>query len=379
MMGPPPLLSAAAPRLDSWSLQEESVPISPPSGEAVDARPELAAALGAAAEALRAARGVTIVCHENPDADTLGGGLALARTLDDLGIDCEVVCSTAVPRTLEFLPGIERVSSAPRLNPEAIVMVDCAAIDRAGTLATWIRSVRAAMILNIDHHLSNDGYGTVPCLDRAAAATSEIVARLVRALGCVPDRVSATLLLAGVIHDTDGLRAAGTSAATLRLAADLVEAGADIADINRSLFAQRPTAALRLWGRVAGELEEAEGARIVIGMLTREMLDTTGAQLLDAEDLPELIAGVKGARIALLLRETPAGAVRVSIRTDGTVNAATLAAEFGGGGHDRAAGCTIEAAPPAARQALLESCRRHLSSADVSSATTPAMKETLTT
>jgi len=326
---------------------------------------ELSPALAAAADVLRRASAVTVLCHENPDADTLGGGLALALALDQLGIDAEVVCATRWPSTLDFLPHVSDVRAEPHLDAGAIVLVDCASIDRAGTeLARWIRE-SGRPIVNVDHHASNDGYGSVACIDRSAAATSEIVARLVISeLACPPDADVATLLLAGILHDTDGLRVPETSAATLRRAADLVEAGAQIAAISRELFARRPLAALRLWGRVVSDLEAVADGRIVIGRLTSEMLAASGAMLLDAEDLPELIATAQGAEISLLLRQVGPQETRVSIRTSGTVDAAGLAVEFGGGGHERAGGCTIAAGLVAARERLLGACQRHLAAID---------------
>lgn len=321
---------------------------------------ELTAALREAAAVLRDASSVTVVCHENPDADTLGGGIALARALDRLGISVEVVCASEWPSTLGFLPHIQVVRRAPRLVPDAIVLIDCASVDRAGpAVASWIRHATSS-IVNVDHHASNNGYGTATCIDRSAAATSEVVARLIGELDCAPDLDMATLLLAGILHDTDGLSVPETSAATLRLTADLVEAGAEIHAISRALFARRPLAALNLWGRVASSLETAVDGRVVIGTLTNEMLTATGAALLDAEDLPELIASAEGAEIALLLREVRPDETRVSIRTQGGASAAGIAMEFGGGGHERAGGCTVADGLDMARHRLIEACQRHL-------------------
>ena len=106
---------------------------------------------------------------------------------------------------------------------------------------------------------SNDGYGTAACVDRSAAATSEVIARLLAELGCPADRDMATLILAGILHDTEGLRVPETSAFTLRLTADLVEAGADIAAVTRELFGRRPLAALHLWGRVQAASKRRSG------------------------------------------------------------------------------------------------------------------------
>jgi phosphoesterase RecJ-like protein len=330
-----------------------------------EAEPDhLAVGLRQAASLLRGATAVTVACHENPDADTLGGGLALARAIERLGGRAEVVCATMWPSSLDFLPRVAEVRTEPLLAPDAVALVDCASIERAGpAVARWIRS-GSAPVVNVDHHLSNDRYGTAVCVDPSAAATSEVVARLVVQLGCRPDPEMATLLLAGILHDTDGLRTPETSTATLRLSADLVDAGADMRLISRELFGRRPVAALRLWGRVADTLETAVDGRVVIGMLTGEMLMATGAVMLDAEDMPELIISARGAEIGLLLREVAPDQTRVSIRTSGSVNASSVALEFGGGGHQRAAGCTIHSDPAGARALLIAACERHLAVAD---------------
>lgn len=335
------------------------VPSLPQGAEILD-RAEVADTLRAAAAFMRRSSSVTIVCHENPDADTLGGGLALESALRGLGIRTQVVCGTGWPATLNFLPLLERVRRRPDVEPDAIVLVDCASIDRVGPgLASWVRA-SSAPIVNVDHHISNSRYGSVECIDPAAAATSEIVARLISELGCAWDTDSATLLLAGILHDTEGLRVPETSAATLRLAADLTEAGAALGAINQALFARRPLPALRLWGLVATALEVALDGRVVVGTLTADMLAATGADLMDAEDLPDLIGTVDGAEIAMLLREVGERTTRVSIRTAGRVSAAALASHFGGGGHERAAGCTIPADRRAARDLLLSACDRSL-------------------
>jgi phosphoesterase RecJ-like protein len=360
--GGSPIVLCRASRLALLSLQEEIVPIRSVPDDVGNVPPDgLAPALRTAANLVRAASSVAVICHENPDADTLGGGLALACALERLGIRTEVVCATGWPSTLAFLPRVDRVRRSPSQAAGAIVLVDCASIDRAGRdLARWIRESSGAVLLNVDHHVSNDGYGTVSCIDHSAAATSEIVARLLQEMDCQPDQEVATLLLAGILHDTNGFRVPETSASTLRLTADLIEAGADIAAISDELFARRPLAALRLWGGVASTLETAIGGRVVIGTVTNEMLTATGALLMDCEDLPELVASAQGADVALLLRQIGPQETRVSIRTTGLVDAAAMAIEFGGGGHLRAGGCTIAAGLDEARAWLLSACERHL-------------------
>lgn len=331
--------------------------------------------LDAAAALLRGASQVTIVCHENPDADTLGGGLALSRALTSSGVATEVICSTGWPRTLDFLPGVDRVVSVPSMIPDAIVLVDCATIDRCGAdTAAWIRAA-SAPVVNIDHHRSNSGYGAVACVDDDAAATSEVVAELIHRLAGAPDRDGADLLLAGILHDTDGLRAPGTDAGTLRLVAELVDAGGDLCAVANQLFGQRPIGALRLWGGVMATLELALGGRIVIGTMSQAALKKADANMLDAEDLPDLLATTRDADVAVLLRELDPSTTRVSIRTNTAASAAAIAATFGGGGHDRAAGCTLPVDVDSARSLLIEACQAHIADAPGMSNTTGGMSQ----
>lgn len=312
----------------------------------------VADALRTAAETLRRAGTVAVVCHENPDADTIGGGLALADALGRVGVAAEVVCDGARPSTLGFLPGVDRIREAPTARPDVLVFVDCATARRAGARLADVLGAHDGPTVVVDHHRSNPGYGTINCLDHEAAASSVIVARLIRELGTPFTHDIAVQLLAGILHDTDGLRTPETSAETLRLVADLVDAGASLGAVHAALFGRRPAAALRLWGHVARDLEVANDGRVVVGVLRRQMLDATGAQLLDAEDLPELLAGIDGASVALLLREVDEG-TRVSIRTAGAPSAAEIATRLGGGGHDRAAGCVLPMPVDDARDRLL--------------------------
>lgn len=310
--------------------------------------------LAAASAALAAARIVSIVCHENPDADTLGGGLALADALEQGGATVEVVCSTTWPSTLRFLPGVERVRHEPSLEPDAIVLVDCASVERAGAgIAAWIRAASASELISLDHHRSNVGFGTIDCIQPGAAASSEIVAALISSLGATPSRAGAVNLLAGILHDTDGLRSPETSPQTLRLVADLVEAGESVGVVSHELFGRRTASAMRLWGEVARSIELADGGRVAIGIVRREMLAASGAEMLDAEGLPEMLVTIDGVEVALLLREVEGG-TRVSIRTSGIPIAAEIAARFGGGGHDGAAGCTLPLKVEATRTRLLD-------------------------
>ena len=308
--------------------------------------------------ALRAARAVAVICHENPDADTLGGGLALERALHRIGTSCEVLCADRPPRTLAFLERGHMLRSEATILPDLVVVVDAAKRERIGPILNrWLLGLGSVPVLNIDHHSTNEGWGDLNLLRPTAAATSEIVASLVAALDPEPDPESATLLLAGILHDTDRFRTSGTNPETLRTAARLIEQGADMAGLCDALFCCRPLAALSLWGEVLMGMQSVAAGSIVYASLTQEMLLRHGAEMLDAEDLPELLATVGGAEIAVLARDAGPAGTRFSVRTRGHIDASEIAGSFDGGGHLAAAGFSVSAPLAEAIELVLRRCR----------------------
>lgn len=292
------------------------------------------------AEALRSARRITAICHENPDADTLGAAIAVRLIGERLGAEAEVVSVDLPPPAYAYLPGIEDVRRRPQLEPGLAVTCDAATLARVGQPARDAEWLKRCRLVNIDHHVSNDFYGELNLVDPTAAATCEIVAQLVPLLGLTYDVPLATALLAGIVRDSHGFSASATSAATLRIAADLVDAGAPLSDIHRHTHAPS-WRTMALWGRMLQDLGQRLDGRIVYTSLTESMLGESGAQQDDADGIVEFIATSRNASVALLCREIGPSETRVSIRTADTVDATAIARAFGGGGHRRRAGCSI--------------------------------------
>jgi bifunctional oligoribonuclease and PAP phosphatase NrnA len=317
---------------------------------AIDGR----SSIGEVADAFRNARRITALCHENPDADTLGAAIAVSLIGDRLGAETEIVSVDRPAPMFAFLPRIDEVHSRPRLEPDLAVVCDAATLERVGRIAIeeadWLSRAR---LVNIDHHVSNDGFGALNLVDPRAAATCEVVARLARDLHIELDTRLATALLTGIVRDSHGFSDAATSGDTLRWAATLVDAGAPLAQIHRYVLAELPYRTMALWGRMLNEIGQRLDGRIVYTVLTQRMLDETGTEQHDADGVVEFMARAKGAEITLLLREVGPDVTRVSVRTAEAVDATEIAAAFGGGGHARRAGCTISLAPAQALEELL--------------------------
>ena len=313
------------------------------------------------AEVLRRAQRISAFCHENPDGDTLGAAIAIALAAERLGKQAEVVSVDPPPPFLAFLPGVERVRRSPALEPDVAVVVDAGELSRIGQVVTeqadWFAR---AQIVNIDHHVSNPGYGAAVWIDPGAAATCELVTLLLPELGVSLDLELATALMAGIVQDTHAFAHPNATARTLRVAADLVDAGAPLAAVNRAIYADKPFSTLALWGlMLAGIGQRAEG-RIVHASMTSEMLAATGEQPTAAEGFVDLLGSTRLADVTVLFKEVGPAETRVSVRTTALADAVAITSAFGGGGHPRAAGCTLRTALPAARELVLAEAEREI-------------------
>jgi phosphoesterase RecJ-like protein len=330
----------------------------------VDLTPYVDAVPDIVVERVGGARRVLAVGHENPDADTLGASLAIVRLVEALGGAADPVTSDPPPPLYDFLPGVERVRSDPDTTADydLVVISDCGSLDRVGELGRRHAELfeRVPRVV-IDHHASNDGVGAADWIDPKAAATCEMVALLAVRLGVPLDADEGRLaaaLMGGIVMDTATFAHPNATPRTLAVSAALVEAGAPLSDISRRLYRTKPDAQLRLFGRVLDRLETSDGGRIVWSTLTDADLAATGTQAAHSEGIIDLLAQAEDAEVAILFKEDPRG-TRLSVRTrPGGVDATVLTGVFGGGGHARAAGATIERSIADARPLVLAEAGR---------------------
>lgn len=315
-------------------------------------------------ETMASGRIILIATHANPDADAVASVLAVRLLLEGAGRALVVTTGDGrVPRTLHFLPAVDQLAE-PKLTSEnrfdRIVLVDCADPSRLGPLfqefPSWFDG--SIPMVNIDHHVTNTRFGTVDLVDPDASATTEILTELVIELGLPLTPALATCLLTGIYGDTLGLQTSSTRPKTMRLAAHLLEAGANLPEIVTHLFRQKPFSTVRLWG-LALARARFEGP-VVWTEITPEMLKESGATAAEGEGIVNFLSGTEGALTAIMFYRQPDG-WRVSLRsTSDAVDVARIASQYGGGGHSRAAGCRL---PPGeeARQAFLATVARSLS------------------
>jgi phosphoesterase RecJ-like protein len=297
---------------------------------------------------LLAARRVMTVCHRDPEADALGSALAVALALETRGARVNAVCADPVPAMYDFMPQIERFRTSPEpdLDPDLIVVCDCGDLQRVGRVLTDHADLFARVpIVDIDHHLSNPRFGIIDWVDPTAAATCEQVSLLLPHLGLGFDALGGDIaadLMAGLVIDTANFAHPNTTPRTLRVGSELLAAGAPLPFIARRIYRTKPNAQLRLFGRVLARLEQSADGRIVWSVMADDDIAAAGAEVQMSEGLIDLLAQSEGAEVVVLFKDQ-GERTRLSVRTrDGGVDATVLTGAFGGGGHARAAGATID-------------------------------------
>jgi phosphoesterase RecJ-like protein len=303
----------------------------------------MADALERAARTLADASEVALACHVNPDPDALGSMLGLSNHLRSRGT--RTVCSFGndpfeAPRWLERLPGRDALvppGEFPR-TPRVMVTCDTASMDRLATLAG--PAAAATELVWIDHHASNGGLGTIPLVDPAASSTCELVYRLIRAMGDDVSDAVAECLYAGLVTDTGRFQYTATRPETLRIAAELREHVFDHAALAQALYEDNGTPYLRVLGTALRRLRLEPDENLVWTYLTRADLVEAGVEPAETDDLIDVVRTAREADVTAIVKQQRDGRFKVSLRSRGGHDVASVAVRFGGGGHRLAAGYT---------------------------------------
>jgi bifunctional oligoribonuclease and PAP phosphatase NrnA len=301
-----------------------------------------------AGEVLSSAPSVAIACHVNPDADALGSMLGLASVLRARGIDVTTSVPNdpfSVPPWLRLLPGGDRLTPAHEFPQAPAVMVtcDCASSDRLQQLLPIAKTAKE--LIWIDHHRSNDGLGTISLVDPDASSTCEMVYRLVTAMGAELTDDAAVCLYAGLVTDTGRFQYQATTPETLRVAAALREHPFDHARLVQALYEDNGREYLGVVGAALGRLRFVPEADLVWTYLTQADLSEAGVHPNETDDLIDVIRTDREADVAVLVKQQPDGAFKVSARSRGAHDLSVIAQRFGGGGHRLAAGYTSAVGP----------------------------------
>jgi phosphoesterase RecJ-like protein len=278
--------------------------------------------------------------HIRSDGDALGSQLALNHLLRAMGKRSHVVCDQGAAPDLRFLPGAGRVGSCPadlRGPYTAVLTCDSGALSR-------LERIRAAVtpgtvLINIDHHASNERFGSINWVDPSYASTGEMIYDLARVSGVPLTRAMATCIYVTQVTDTGRFSFSNTSARSHRIAADLMEHGVRPAEVHERLFRNRSPQAIRLYCETLRRMKRRGPVAWI--SITPALTRRCGAEPADTQEFIDAVRSIRGVRVAVLLRQTAGSpGIKVSWRTSAGIDGVALARRFGGGGHPRASGAT---------------------------------------
>lgn len=283
-----------------------------------------------------------LTTHLNPDGDALGSLTGLGLALSKTGKNVVMIMPHPIPATFQFMPGVRQIKKEVDLLAgfDMAIAVDCTDLNRVGERVRDV-FLHTEHIANIDHHISNRFFGNINIVDPQAAATGEIISDILQKskISITPD--IATNLYTALVTDTGSFRQQNTTAKSLRTAAFLLDCGAHYRVIQQNLYEQRSLESLRLLVSGLESLSLNESGTIAWMTITQKSLLDSGAAVEDSDGMIDYVKSLKGVEVGILFKEADNGEIKVSFRSKNYLDVNQLASYFEGGGHERAAGCTI--------------------------------------
>lgn len=310
--------------------------------------------LESAAKTLLSKDKILILTHRSPDGDTIGSGYAIAMALRKLGKNVKVDCTDPFPEKYSyFTDKLEKLE----FDEEFVVSVDIA---DTKLLGEKLSDYADKIDLCIDHHGSNTKYAKEYYVEASAAAAAQVIAKLIRLMNVEFDKDIANAIYTGITTDTGCFRYTNVTAETHRIAADMIDCGAESGMINRLMFETKSRSRLEIERRVMDSIQFYLDGRCAIAYATIDMMKESGAVDSDMEGVSSLPRQIEGVMAGITLREKNNGKFKVSVRTTDELDASAICANFGGGGHKAAAGCMITGTLNEAIEQIIEVVRQAL-------------------
>lgn len=303
-----------------------------------------------------------VASHANPDGDAIGALIAMGLALKADGKAVTLYNESPIPAVYRFLRGVEGVVRQidRAMAFDTALVLDCGSLERVGAAAQRIAAI--PVVVNIDHHVTNTHFGTCWLVDTEASATSEIVYRLIVRMGISLDPDMATALYTGILTDTGSFRFSNTSRDVFAICEALIGSGADPYNVAQNVYGKYSLGRIKLLNLALDSIEITAGGKLSLMALTQDMFEETGTQAEDVDGMINYARRIEDVRVAVLIREhtngsgpnVPERAYHVSLRSDGSVDVAAIAAAYGGGGHVTAAGFNVKSTLPKLKAELTE-------------------------
>lgn len=310
--------------------------------------------------ALKGDERMLITSHINPDGDAIGSMLALALALKKMDKDIVVYNRDGVPYQFDHLPGADMVvTSLHGENPfDSAIVLDCSELERVGK--DFSSMVSTNKWINIDHHLTNEYFAHISLIDKDACSTGYLVYEVIKALPVEMDKEIADNIYTTIIVDTGSFRYSNATKDAFVAAGELVSLGVSPWEISNKVYENQPLGRVKLLSLVLNSLEVSENGKVASLVVTQEMMSTTGTGHEETDGFVNYARSIEGVEVAFLVREISSEEYKISYRSKGLVNVATVAQSFGGGGHRNAAGCVIRGTLKEARKAAFDAAGKEV-------------------
>jgi len=299
---------------------------------------------------IKKAHHILLASHSDPDGDAVSSLLALGLALSKLNKQTTLYNASPIPAVYRFLPSVERIVNQIRSaeDYDAAFILDCGDLSRIGQASAIVN--RIPVVINIDHHISNTGFGCMQLVDAQACSTAEIVYRLIAALKTPIDKAMATSIYTGILTDTGSFRFSNTNQAAFAISHEMAALGVEPYSVAQHVFGTYSLGRIKLLNLALDSLEISRNGKLSIMTITNAMFDYTKTQPEDVDGMINYARRIEDVKVAALIQEQKNGQSRsdgrrrfhVSLRSDGSVDVAAIAGAFGGGGHPSAAGFQIE-------------------------------------
>ncbi|MFN3533501.1 MAG: DHH family phosphoesterase [Candidatus Brocadia sp.] len=303
-----------------------------------------------------------ITTHVRADGDGIGSEIALFHAFAGMGKSVFIVNDSPVPQIYKFITpgtGMYVYPELPKDLAEVVFALDSPTLERLGKIQEIIP--KDAIIINIDHHISNEYFGTINWVAEHMCATGEIILALLQGMNIDITPDIATALYVAIVTDTGRFTHSNTTPEALRAAAFLIERGAKHIEISKNVYNTNPFNLIQLHAQVLNTARLHNGNRIATVWLTNEMLEKANVNAIDTQEFADIPVSIDGVIVGVLLREmTKPNWVKVSLRSRNGFNVNDVAKKFGGGGHKYAAGCEIQGSITEVQRLILEELEKAL-------------------
>lgn len=281
-----------------------------------------------------------IVSHTSPDGDSMGSMLGLHNFLKETGKHSDVFVDGDLPKKYSFLQGYNEIIQMDEANSRynILFVLDCGDPERLGKCKDLI--YRANLVINIDHHISNNNFGSINILDISASSTGELIYQLLNSFNI--SKYTAECLYTAILTDTGGFKYSNTTSKTFSICGELIDVPINFSDITSRIYDTKSISQVRLMSRVTSSLEMLLDDKVALLYLSKDMLEESNAREEDASEFVNIARDIENVEIGILIKELSENEFRVSLRSKSYGDVRRVAEVFGGGGHIRASGCTIK-------------------------------------